>query len=37
MGLMFYITSLYFFSWDSNLLILIIFSLFVILKNKLFL
>lgn len=37
MGLMFYITSLYFFSWDSNLLILIIFSLFVILNNKLFL
>jgi len=36
MGLMFYITSLYFFSWDSNLLILIIFSLFVILNNKLF-
>lgn len=37
MGLMFYITSLYFFNWDSNLLILIIFSLFVILNNKLFL
>jgi NADH-ubiquinone oxidoreductase chain 5 len=37
MGLMFYITTLYFFNWDSNLLILIIFSLFVILNNKLFL
>ena len=37
MGLMFYITSLYFSNWDSNLLILIIFSLFVILNNKLFL
>ena len=37
MGLMFYITSLYFFNWDSNLLILIIFSLFVMLNNKLFL
>ena len=37
MGLMFYITSLYFLNWDSNLLILIIFSLFVILNNKLFL
>lgn len=37
MGLMFYITSLYFFNWDTNLLILIIFSLFVILNNKLFL
>lgn len=37
MGLMFYITSLYFFNWDNNLLILIIFSLFVILNNKLFL
>lgn len=34
MGLMFYITSLYFFNWDSNLLILIIFSLFVILNNN---
>jgi len=34
MGLIFYITSLYFFNWDSNLLILIIFSLFVILNNK---
>lgn len=37
MGLMFYITTLYFFNWDSNLLILIIFSLFVMLNNKLFL
>nr|NP_943710.1 NADH dehydrogenase subunit 5 [Talaromyces marneffei]Q6V9D9.1 RecName: Full=NADH-ubiquinone oxidoreductase chain 5 [Talaromyces marneffei]AAQ54911.1 NADH dehydrogenase subunit 5 [Talaromyces marneffei]AFD95993.1 NADH dehydrogenase subunit 5 [Talaromyces marneffei]AND96968.1 NADH dehydrogenase subunit 5 [Talaromyces marneffei]AND96984.1 NADH dehydrogenase subunit 5 [Talaromyces marneffei]AND97001.1 NADH dehydrogenase subunit 5 [Talaromyces marneffei] len=35
MGLMFYISTLYFFNWDSNLLILIIFSLFVILNNKL--
>lgn len=37
MGLMFYITSLYFFNLDNNLLILIIFSLFVMLNNKLFL
>jgi NADH-ubiquinone oxidoreductase chain 5 len=35
MGLMFYITSLYFFSLDGNLLILVIFSLFVVLNNKL--
>lgn len=34
MGLIFYITSLYFSHWDSNLLILIIFGLFVILNNK---
>jgi len=34
MGLIFYITSLYFSYYDKNLLILIIFTLFVVLNNK---
>ena len=33
-GLMFYITSLYFSYYDNNLLILIIYTLFVMLNNK---
>lgn len=36
MGLIFYISSLYFSYYDNNLLILIIFTLFVILNNKKF-
>ena len=36
MGLIFYITSLYFSYYDNNLLILIIFTLFVMLNNKKF-